>query len=72
MKTIVNTKKVIALALAAAVSIGALVVPLSVEAYGWGVYCATPAGLFGPGPARPLGSSCFGYGLYGPVWGYVV
>jgi hypothetical protein len=37
-----------------------------------GNFCATPAGMFGPGPVQPVGSSCNAYTPFGPVFGMVV
>ena len=34
--------------------------------------CATPAGIFAPGPWNPVGAPCHGNGPYGPVFGQVI
>lgn len=50
----------------------------SYEAYSansptFGFHCATPAGVFGPGPANPIGRPCHGGMVGGPRFaGYVV
>jgi hypothetical protein len=36
-----------------------------------GNWCATPVGIFGPGPWSPVGTPCHGNGPYGPVFGQV-
>lgn len=38
----------------------------------FGNYCATPSGIFGPGPMNPIGSFCHAMTPYGPVPGRVI
>lgn len=37
-----------------------------------GAHCATPAGVFGPGPVQAVGAPCHAYTPMGPVMGMVV
>lgn len=48
--------------------------PTMVPAQGnpmWGNFCATPAGVFGPGPVNPVGAGCNAQTPYGMVFGQV-
>lgn len=38
----------------------------------FGNFCATPAGLFGPGPRNPIGSRCWADTWNGRVFGHVI